>query len=104
LYGNYAFKLIAGDHRSALAEANAMCDEAERSANRVQKLIAYRLRGTSQVIMGDFRAGESTLEHAFSHFDPVQDKRLAWQHGTGPMPARPSGCWVRRARPTPAPC
>lgn len=82
LYGNYVFNLVAGEHSIALTDANAMCDEAERSGVRVQKLIAYRLRGTSQVVMGDFRAGESTLEHAFSHFDPLQDKRLAWQYGT----------------------
>ena len=82
LYGNYVFNLVAGEHSIALTDANAMCDEAERSGDRVQKLIAYRLLGTSQVIKGDFRAAESTFAHAFSHFDPLQDKRLAWQYGT----------------------
>ena len=70
LYSSYAVKFVVGEHRSALTEANAMCDEAERNADRVQKLIAYRVRGTSQVMMGDFRPAESTLEHAFGHSIP----------------------------------
>jgi len=82
LFNHYVLKFVNGEHASAFADANALCEEAERSADRVQNLIALRGRGTSQIILGDFGGGGATLEQAFAHYDPDQDTQLAWTFGT----------------------
>jgi class 3 adenylate cyclase/tetratricopeptide (TPR) repeat protein/energy-coupling factor transporter ATP-binding protein EcfA2 len=84
LYGNWVVNHVRGEHVAALGVAEDMCLQAERDGIRVHRLNAYRVRGASRTVMGDFLAAEPDLEHALALHRPDLDGSLAWEYGNDP--------------------
>ncbi len=83
-YGNWAVRYVRAEHHDALRFANEMVDRAQASADGVATLVAHRLLGTTQMMMG--RSGEALVnfERALQIYDPARHRALAGLFGQEP--------------------
>lgn len=67
--------------REGLEIAREVLRIAEQSGDRILRLVANDVMGDTLLWVGDFEAAVRHTRHAMELYDPVQDRRLALEHG-----------------------
>jgi class 3 adenylate cyclase/predicted ATPase len=83
-YGNWAVRYVQAAHQDARLLADEMVAQAEGRRDEIAVLVAHRILGTSQTMLG--RSGEALdhLERALQLYDPARHRPLATLVGQDP--------------------
>jgi class 3 adenylate cyclase/tetratricopeptide (TPR) repeat protein/ABC-type transport system involved in cytochrome c biogenesis ATPase subunit len=81
LYGLWVSTGIRGQHADALRIAEALVEQAEKSADTASLVVANRVAGASRWFIGDFATADRHLEFSLNQFDPAIHAGLANRFG-----------------------
>ena len=84
VYGNWAGHYVRAELPDALRLAREMTDAADRQGDDGAAVIAHRVLGTSEMIMGRFAIAREHLERALKRYDPDRHRALAGRFGQEP--------------------
>lgn len=83
-YGNWAIRYVRSEHQDALRLAEEMVERAQGQNDDAAALVAHRVLGTTQSMLG--RTGEALLnvERAWQLYDPGRHRALSSMVGQDP--------------------
>ena len=85
LYGHWVIQHALGQHQTAINDADTLYNSMQSSESRSQKLVGNRLRGSTRLMLGNFRDAIHDLDVALSMRDEKEDRGLASQFGVDLM-------------------
>lgn len=81
LYGLWAGKLARGRQADALRSAEALVTHTANAPNTAPMVVANRVAGASDFVMGNFTKAQRYLDVALANYDPIAHGGLANQFG-----------------------
>ncbi len=83
-YGNWVGHYVRAELPDALQLAHEMVETAGRHDDDGAILVAHRVLGTSEMMMGKFGVARGNLERGFERYDPDKHRALASRFGQEP--------------------
>ncbi|MEZ5905615.1 MAG: hypothetical protein R3C69_11135 [Geminicoccaceae bacterium] len=83
-YGNWAVRYVQARHQDALRVAEEMVERAQGRGDDAATLVAYRVLGTTQSMLGRIDEALSNIEIAWEHYDPSRHRALSSMVGQDP--------------------
>lgn len=83
-YGNWAGHYVGAELPDALQLAREMVETASRHDDDGVAVVAHRVLGTTEMIMGRLTVARSHLEQGFERYDPENHRALASRFGQEP--------------------
>lgn len=84
LYGSWVKNHVAGELNGSLVDGEEMVREAVRSGDRVQMLVAYRVRGASYAMSAQHANADADFSQALALYDESQDGNLVNSYANDP--------------------
>ena len=84
LYGSWVKNHVGGNVAHSMVDSEEMCREADRSDDRVKNLIAYRVRGATNVVCANHDRADTDFERVLSIYDEDQDSELVNSYANDP--------------------
>ena len=80
-YGECLTSFMRGEHRQALAEAEAFLREAEAEGRRTEAGVARRVQGFVSLLLGDLQASRKALKRALRDYVARRDRDALYRFG-----------------------
>ncbi len=83
-YGNWAVRYVRANHQDALRVAEEMVERARGQDDDAATLVAYRVLGTTQSMLGRTAEALLNIERAWQLYDPARHRALTSMVGQDP--------------------